>query len=293
MLLDDTPAANPETKEWLRSLGEPPQRAPSEEKLKRRRNCTSHRNGTPNWLVTAMDANSRAKDALAAGREPRRRLRSCVANSRSSVRDAGAFRRTMQMVELAIAAGKDEIAQPLLEDVAAAIETTSWMHGKIRSRWPRISTSSCDSARKFRANAQKNKSSLNGSAASTPSRRSTWGDEWLAAQAKLRSPSRCWIGCIDIEPENRMENPLSRAQSVRLLKNSVRRDLEWLLNTRRIADPPDEGMKEVNRSDVRLRAARSLLDQRWQLPETGIDWFARYWQRSTCLNPGLPTCASY
>ncbi len=45
-----------------------------------------------------------------------------------------------------------------------------------------------------------------------------------------------------------MENPLSRAQSVRLLKNSVRRDLEWLLNTRRIADVPDEGLKEVNRS---------------------------------------------
>jgi type VI secretion system protein ImpF len=53
---------------------------------------------------------------------------------------------------------------------------------------------------------------------------------------------------IDVEPDNRMENPLSRAQSVRLLKNSVRRDLEWLLNTRRIADPPDEGLKEVNRS---------------------------------------------
>lgn len=53
---------------------------------------------------------------------------------------------------------------------------------------------------------------------------------------------------IDAEPENRMENPLSRAQSVRLLRNSVRRDLEWLLNTRRIAEPPDEGLKEVNRS---------------------------------------------
>jgi type VI secretion system protein ImpF len=53
---------------------------------------------------------------------------------------------------------------------------------------------------------------------------------------------------IDAEPENRMENPLSRAQSVRLLKNSVRRDLEWLLNTRRIADAPDEGLKEINRS---------------------------------------------
>ncbi len=53
---------------------------------------------------------------------------------------------------------------------------------------------------------------------------------------------------VDLEPENRMENPLSRAQSVRLLKNAVRRDLEWLLNSRRIADPPDEGLKELNRS---------------------------------------------
>src|SRR6266700_8066415 len=53
---------------------------------------------------------------------------------------------------------------------------------------------------------------------------------------------------IDVEPDNRMENPLSRAQSVRLLKKSVRRDLEWLLNSRRIADPPDEGLKEVNKS---------------------------------------------
>jgi type VI secretion system protein ImpF len=53
---------------------------------------------------------------------------------------------------------------------------------------------------------------------------------------------------IDLEPDNRMENPLSRSQSVRLLKSAVRRDLEWLLNSRRICDPPDEGLKEVNRS---------------------------------------------
>ena len=53
---------------------------------------------------------------------------------------------------------------------------------------------------------------------------------------------------IDLEPDNRMENPMSRSQSVRLLKSSVRRDLEWLLNSRRIADAPDEGMKELNRS---------------------------------------------
>ena len=53
---------------------------------------------------------------------------------------------------------------------------------------------------------------------------------------------------IDLEPDNRMESPLSRSQSVRLLKGAVRRDLEWLLNSRRICDPPDEGLKEINRS---------------------------------------------
>jgi|SRR5580698_277177 type VI secretion system protein ImpF len=53
---------------------------------------------------------------------------------------------------------------------------------------------------------------------------------------------------IDLEPDNRMENALSRSQSVRVLKNAVRRDLEWLLNTRRICDPPDEGLKELNKS---------------------------------------------
>jgi type VI secretion system protein ImpF len=53
---------------------------------------------------------------------------------------------------------------------------------------------------------------------------------------------------IDLEPGNEAENRPSRSQSERLLKRAVRRDLEWLLNTRRIAEPPDEGLKQVNRS---------------------------------------------
>jgi type VI secretion system protein ImpF len=35
-----------------------------------------------------------------------------------------------------------------------------------------------------------------------------------------------------------VEAPLSRAESVRALKQGVRRDLEWLLNTRRTPDDP-------------------------------------------------------
>jgi type VI secretion system protein ImpF len=53
---------------------------------------------------------------------------------------------------------------------------------------------------------------------------------------------------IDTEPGTNSEAPLSRSQSVRQLKDALRRDLEWLLNTRRIAVPPSEALKEVNRS---------------------------------------------
>jgi type VI secretion system protein ImpF len=53
---------------------------------------------------------------------------------------------------------------------------------------------------------------------------------------------------LDEDPEVSVEATPTRSQSVRQLKEAVRRDLEWLLNTRRIAVPPDESLKEVNRS---------------------------------------------
>lgn len=53
---------------------------------------------------------------------------------------------------------------------------------------------------------------------------------------------------IDREAGSQVEAPLSRSQSVRLMKSAVRRDLEWLLNTRRIFPEPHESLKEVNRS---------------------------------------------
>ncbi len=53
---------------------------------------------------------------------------------------------------------------------------------------------------------------------------------------------------LDNEPANRNEAALSRSQSVRLLKASLRRDLEWLLNTRRIADDILEGYADLAKS---------------------------------------------
>ncbi len=53
---------------------------------------------------------------------------------------------------------------------------------------------------------------------------------------------------IDLEPRLRGEPAMTMVQSVRQLKASVRRDLEWLLNTRRIADPLPDHLDETERS---------------------------------------------
>lgn len=121
MLLDDTPAANPETKAWLQSLSATPQPAPAMAQ-EAAAEIRAHRNGAPTWLAAAVDAYALAQDALAAGQEEKAFaiMRAEVSRQRSGRRR---FRRMMQTVELAIAAGKDGIAQPLLEDIAAAIET--------------------------------------------------------------------------------------------------------------------------------------------------------------------------
>jgi type VI secretion system protein ImpF len=53
---------------------------------------------------------------------------------------------------------------------------------------------------------------------------------------------------IDREPANRNEAPSTRSQSLKELKDSVRRDLEWLLNSRRPPVEPPPSAKELLRS---------------------------------------------
>lgn len=52
----------------------------------------------------------------------------------------------------------------------------------------------------------------------------------------------------DRDPRNSQEAMLTRAQSVRLLKEALRRDLEWLLNTRRILEESTDPKAELTRS---------------------------------------------
>jgi type VI secretion system protein ImpF len=51
----------------------------------------------------------------------------------------------------------------------------------------------------------------------------------------------------NIDPRT-LDTPMSRKESKDRLKAAVRRDLEWLLNTRRVADEPGEDLVEVQRS---------------------------------------------
>jgi len=53
---------------------------------------------------------------------------------------------------------------------------------------------------------------------------------------------------IDFDPRSSQESPKSRSTSLKELKQSVRRDLEWLLNTRHSVVDIPETLEEVNRS---------------------------------------------
>jgi type VI secretion system protein ImpF len=53
---------------------------------------------------------------------------------------------------------------------------------------------------------------------------------------------------VDLDPKTSSEAPPTWSESVRQLKNSLRHDLEWLLNTRRIPVAPPESFEELPRS---------------------------------------------
>lgn len=53
---------------------------------------------------------------------------------------------------------------------------------------------------------------------------------------------------LDFEPKVSTEAPKSRSRSLSELKQAVRRDLEWLLNTRHSPIEIPEGLEEINKS---------------------------------------------
>jgi len=79
---------------------------------------------------------------------------------------------------------------------------------------------------------------------------------------------------IDMEPRQAEDSPSTRAQSVRRLRLAVRRDLEWLLNTRRNPDEAPESLAELSQSvynyglpDFSAVSLNSPKDRDWLLVE--------------------------
>jgi type VI secretion system protein ImpF len=73
---------------------------------------------------------------------------------------------------------------------------------------------------------------------------------------------------LDSEPGSTVEAPPTRARSLRALKSAVRRDLEWLLNTRRSILPLPPNSESIERSlmmyglpDFSAASVKSQADQ--------------------------------
>jgi type VI secretion system protein ImpA len=119
-LMDETPAANAETRAWLISLSQgPSEQAPAPEQPLR---VAASLNGSGSrWPAQAADAYTSALQALREGQERKafEILQQDISRKRSG---RERFRRRMQLVEICASTNKGNVAQPILDDLAAAIE---------------------------------------------------------------------------------------------------------------------------------------------------------------------------
>jgi hypothetical protein len=125
-LLDDTPAANSETQAWLKELvAEPatssPEATPSETPV-----VENH--SAPGWHRKFVDSYDMAREALRAG-QPQKAIELMQREVGRQLSGRGQFLRKLQLVEVCISAGKSQIAQPIIDDLASIIENNhleSW-----------------------------------------------------------------------------------------------------------------------------------------------------------------------
>jgi type VI secretion system protein ImpA len=119
-LMDDTPAANVETRAWLNGLTQ--SGAPLDAAGATPSNASGRNGFAPRWPGQAPDVYAAALQALREGQERKafEILQQDIGRLRSG---RERFRRKMQLVEMCISTNKQTIAQPILDDLAAMIET--------------------------------------------------------------------------------------------------------------------------------------------------------------------------
>ena len=118
-LTDETPVANPETQTWLRELLAEPADATPHANLPRVPVMDGLQNG--GWQKKFVDAHALATEAMRRG-QPQKAFEILYKEVERQRSGRGRFQRKLQLAQICIAAGKDAIAQPLLDDIAAALE---------------------------------------------------------------------------------------------------------------------------------------------------------------------------
>jgi type VI secretion system protein ImpA len=152
-LLDDTPAANADTRAWLEQLdgtSAAVATVPEPDTASTVLASNGHRSST--WLEKAADPYVLARDAQKAGQSERafEIMRREIGRQTSG---RGRFERTLQLVELCVAAGKDAIAQPLLDDIASAIEVHKLDDWEDKEMVARALATLMTTSKKFQQNA--------------------------------------------------------------------------------------------------------------------------------------------
>ena len=118
-LLDDTPAANSETQAWLKELLAEPSTPTSEAAPSEGPVLEDH--SAPGWHRKFVDSYDLARQALRDG-QAEKALDLMRREVERQLSGRGRFLRKLQLVDVCIAAGKSQIAQPMIDDLAADIE---------------------------------------------------------------------------------------------------------------------------------------------------------------------------
>jgi type VI secretion system protein ImpA len=119
VLMDDTPAANGETKAWLQSLIDEPQSASP--KLPGP-GFALNGHSSNGWQHKFVDSYALAQEALKSGRE-QKAFEILHSELQKQQTGRGRFERRIQLVQLCVSTGKEALMQPILDDLLAAIES--------------------------------------------------------------------------------------------------------------------------------------------------------------------------
>jgi type VI secretion system protein ImpA len=114
-LLDDTPAANPETQAWLDEIA--PAYAPAAME-----DATEATWAAPDGGPEIVDANDVAMQAARAGR-PQEAIEILTREATAEKSGRGRFQRRLQLAQLCMSMGYERIAHPILEQLAAEIDS--------------------------------------------------------------------------------------------------------------------------------------------------------------------------